>query len=63
MSPRLRYAAVWLLFVAVLAVAIRLGGPDGAAWQALALAIALGGLAALLSWLLGYLGRWCSGRD
>ena len=63
MSSRLRYTAAWLLFVAVLAVALCLGGLGGAAWQALALAIALGGLASLLSWLLGYLGRWCSGRD
>ena len=63
MSSRLRYTAAWLVFVAVLAVALRLGEFGDAAWQALALAIALGGLASLLSWLLGYVGRWCSGRD
>ena len=63
MSSRLRYTAAWFVFVAVLAVALRFGGFGDAAWQALALAIALGGLASLLSWLLGYVGRRCSGRD
>ena len=62
MSSHLGYAAAWLVFVTVLAVALWLGGFGDASWQALALAIALGGLASVLSWLLGYVGRWCSGR-